>query len=276
LDNFYFTLEVIMSGKMIKRIIKVFTIYGPQIWLTIFIANLGVITIIRSLAANQSCMTQQQIDSDNRCLYVYQSDIYEQGTRNHPHKGNDCGINVTGIIPNGHINDTNKYLLPNYVAPLCSSNPTSTPTAQPTAAPTASPSPIPTQQPTAQPTAVPTPTATPTLEPTLAPDTTRAPTSSPTPTPEVQPTSTPSPTPGSAEVTATPTDEPFVYHAGGFGELLGRLIQKEEPVKVASKQVDQYKLIYWTTVFSYISFVLVLLSGIYMVVDAILNRLQNR
>lgn len=51
---------------------------------------------------NKICISQEQIDTDSRCLYVYKNNVYEKGTREKPHKGQPCGINVDANIPDLH------------------------------------------------------------------------------------------------------------------------------------------------------------------------------
>lgn len=132
--------------------------------LVLFLANSSVAYMIYSNAQSMSCMNQQQIDADPRCLYVYHNNVYKMGTRQDPHKGNPCGINVDSIIQNFHFAGDIFVKFSNAkVAPFCTAqDPTTAPTQQPTAQPTQAATQQPTQsaatavatdQPTQQPTA---------------------------------------------------------------------------------------------------------------------------
>lgn len=193
--------------KIYKKLLKKYLVH---LIILFFIANTGVALLIFTRASNEPCMNQSQIDADPRCLYVYQNDVYEMGTRSKPHKGHDCGINVDSIMPNLHFmgsvltkfNNTKR-------TSFCSQavTPTENPTQQPT------------QQPTEQPTVEPTANAT----------------SNPTSQATQQSISNPTEKPtskGTAEATTSPTNEPTVqstptassisYSGYTFGEILGK------------------------------------------------------
>lgn len=127
--------------------------------------SIGIIIFTRSRA--ESCMTQSQIDSDARCLYVYQNHVYEKGTRENPHKGVPCSSNVDSTIPNLHFvgNILTKFNSAR-IAPYCTATlPTDSPTEMPIIATEA-----PTQEPTMPPIGggiqqTPTPTQIPTIVP---------------------------------------------------------------------------------------------------------------
>lgn len=119
-------------------------------WLFLFFAVNYLITrqIQLSLYA-QSCMTTSAVASDNRCLYIYGTNVYEKGSRGNPHKGNACGTDVTSKIPHSHTSNAAKFLDPNLVGSLCQMTaPTATPRPTSTPQPTATPIP-PTRVPTA-------------------------------------------------------------------------------------------------------------------------------
>lgn len=84
---------------------------------------------------SQTCMTVDEVAADSRCLYIYNNNIFEKGTRSTPHQGNPCGTDITSLIPGSHLADVVYYLDPNYQASVCTA-PTSTPTPTPSNTPT--------------------------------------------------------------------------------------------------------------------------------------------
>lgn len=290
--------KVIDQKNIIKKFGKLFAIYGVQIWLILFVSNIGFITFIRFKASAQSCMSQSQINSDSRCLYVLSGSIYQIGSRNKPHKSHTCGIDVTSIIPSFHTSSASRYLLPNYVGPLCtnSSTPTPVPTTPPTQRPTSVPTAVPTHAPTQPPTNAPTaaPTSVPTARPTAIPTQNPSATKSPSPVPTLVPTHSPSPKPTSTNIavnqTSSPTQAPdpiaSPYDNSGFMRLLSYIdasptpnqnipLTKEEetapePIYTPNPEpVGSYYLYYWSTVFSYVSFVILLGVGVYWLIQKI-------
>lgn len=106
-------------------------------------------------------MTSAQIDADTRCLYIVRGEIYKKGTKPNKHHSHLCGSDVSSTIPSYHVNSASKYLLPNYVGPLCSGNQTPGPTptiTPPLRTPTRTPTASSLRTPTAA--AIRTPTAT--------------------------------------------------------------------------------------------------------------------
>ncbi len=154
--------------KTFKKLLKKYLIH---LIILFFIANTSIALLIFTKAADEPCMNQSQIDADPRCLYVYQNDVYEMGTRNRPHRGHDCGMNVDSIIPNLHfVGSVLSKFNNTKVAPFCTSvAPTQTPTATPTESGQATA--------TAKPTATALGTLVPTAEPTSTATTTQNPTS---------------------------------------------------------------------------------------------------
>jgi hypothetical protein len=193
--------------KIYKKLLKKYLVH---LIILFFIANTSIALLIFTKAANEPCMNQSQIDADPRCLYVYQNDVYEMGTRSRPHKGHDCGINVDSIMPNLHFmgsvlskfNNTKRTsFCSQAVTPT--ENPTQQPTQQPTVEPTANNTSNPTSQATQQ------PTTNPVSNPT-AKSTAKATTEATT-----QPTSEPT-------VQSTATASSISYSGNSFGEILGK------------------------------------------------------
>lgn len=194
-----------MYLKPIKKLVKKYTVHLIIIF---FLANTSIALLIFSMAQSEPCMNQSQIDTDARCLYVYQNEVYEMGTRLKPHKGHQCGINVDSIMPNLHF--AGKILTKfnnTKVAPFCNSqpNPTNTPTQAPTQEPTNTPTATSTPVPTTTATAISTATAASTATPKS------------TQTPQSTHTSTATPT-----STTTPTQTSVTYTGNTFGEILGK------------------------------------------------------
>ena len=149
---------IISSNKLVKFKRLFFSISG--ILFVLFLTITGYY-LTRFLRAQSSCLTREQVQQDNRCLYIYNTMIFEKGTRTSPHKGHACGMDVTSIIPQSHLLDKVGYLDPNYRGELCSSQPTQTPTPSLTPIPNSTATPQPSQTPT-----IPSrPTNTPILQP---------------------------------------------------------------------------------------------------------------
>lgn len=149
---------------------KVFIEYGIHLWIVLFIANIALLYAVHFFIIGATCMTSQQVQTDtSRCLYIYGQQVFSVGSQGNPHHGHPCGSNVTTVIPSSHVGNQASYLLPNYVADLCSN---STPSTAPSATPITVPSPgcI-----GACPTLTPTPSMAPTMQP--LPSTSAAPNS---------------------------------------------------------------------------------------------------
>ena len=239
-----------------KRMIKAISGLSLQAIMILILVNLGLVYTIKIwLIKSQNCMTTTQVSSDARCLYIYNNKVFEKGTRNNPHHGNPCGMDVTSIIPAFHLANVAFYLDPNYTADICTAPPltaTPTPTAVPTLtrAPTATLTPMPTLVPTATPTSQLGASATPTRLPTATPTIFIVPTATPTwqaglsatptvrisatLTPTARPSFSPTPTPiggvgGPGIVTAnTPTQTRFPT-ISATGNLAAAVVKVELP-----------------------------------------------
>ncbi len=88
-----------------------------SLFLLVFVVVFGTTRLVSRAAT--ACMTTQQINADTRCLYILSGNIYNKGTRNNPHQGHNCGIDVTSFIPSFHFSDVAFYLDRNFVAPVC-------------------------------------------------------------------------------------------------------------------------------------------------------------
>lgn len=206
-----------MSRKLKKLIEK----YLFHLVIIFILANSTIALLIFSKAQSDPCMTQSEIDSDARCLYIYHNEVYEKGTRSRPHQGASCGQNVDSTIPNLHFSGgTFNRFKEAKVSSFCTGNsPTQTPTQAPTALPTATA------------TAIANPTQTPT-QPSVNNPTATNNTSQPTNTTEPVKTATPTPKPTengnivSATSTPNPTqlaeDNTVSYSGNSFGEILGK------------------------------------------------------
>lgn len=75
-----------------------------------------------------TCFSVAEVQTDTRCLYIYNNQVYEKGTRASPHHGNPCGSDVTAIIPSFHYMDMARYLDPTYQGNICEVAPTTVPT----------------------------------------------------------------------------------------------------------------------------------------------------
>lgn len=212
--------------KLLKKLVKKYLI---QLIIIFLLANSTIALLIFTKAQSSSCMTQAQIDSDSRCLYVYQSWVYEKGTRDKPHKGHQCGMNVDSIIPNLHLVGSVLTKFNNdKVAPFCTTvDPTQTPTTAPTEqSATQTLTVAPTQQPGA-------------TEPSK--------TNTPTPTSQsVSPASVPT---IATTGTASPTYES--YTGNSFGEILGK--PRLPRIEKAVKKEKEFSLTTITKPVSYVS-----------------------
>lgn len=202
-----------MSRSNLKKFIKRHIII---IIVVFMFANSSVLYLLFSKAQNANCLYQSQIDTDSRCLYIYHNEVYEKGTKNSPHQGVDCGINVDSSIPSLHFSGG---ILSRFndakIGTYCAGSP---PTQAPTEAPTQQPTEVP-QQPTEAPAATQAPSATnpPVVQKTAtaAPKKTQA---AATPTVAASVQITPEPTP-------VITNAPSVSEAitgNTFGEILGK------------------------------------------------------
>ncbi|MGH7203035.1 MAG: dockerin type I domain-containing protein [Candidatus Levyibacteriota bacterium] len=172
-----------------KKFTKIFFEYGLHLWIVVFIMNVALFYAVNFYSLGKTCLTPQQVQSDNRCLYILNGKVYEKGTRGNPHQGHPCGTDVTSVLPPSHTNNPGMYLLPNYIGDVCSVQPTTPPPPKPTTKPTNTPQPAPTK--------VPAPTR---QAPTIA-----LPTSLPVPTHVYIPTSTSAPRPPVVGTTPLPT-----------------------------------------------------------------------
>lgn len=173
------------SGK--KTLISFLGKYGLLTAITLVIANIGMVYIIRLLTKAQTCFTTAQVQTDNRCLYILNNKVYEKGSRSAPHKGHTCGTDVTSILPAFHLTSPYISLVDQaYRGDICAlANPTATPrpTSVPTNTPVPTPRPSQTPVPTSRPAATPVPTLTPVPTQRIVP--TGLPTNTPIPTPTV-------------------------------------------------------------------------------------------
>jgi hypothetical protein len=169
-----------------KKLLKVFVEYGIHLWVILITVNLAVLYAVHFFIMGATCMTAQQVSSDSRCLYIWGQQIYQIGSRPSGHHGHPCGTDVTTVMPSSHTSNQASYLLPNYVANVCTA-------------------------------VAPTPTATPKpASPTAKPTNTPIPNKAPTATPKQQPTSTPKPTPTSPP-NATQLGFTLLIHGIGNG-----------------------------------------------------------
>ena len=99
--------------------LKLFFEYGLHIWLIIFISNVIVLYAVHIFLRADTCMTVQQVRSDNRCLYIWGEQIYQEGTRENPYKGYPCGTDITSVLPEINNNDQTKHIHQNFVANVC-------------------------------------------------------------------------------------------------------------------------------------------------------------
>lgn len=172
-----------------KNLKTLFFAYGLHLWLMVFTINVAVFYVAHFYSLGKTCFTPQQVQSDNRCLYIMAGKVYEKGTRNSPHQGHPCGTDVTSVVPPSHTGNPASYLIPTYVGDICSA----------TTAPTTAPPPKPTN--TLAPTLAPT-----TMQPTIArPFSQYPPTKVPSPTMPAPTTAVPHPT-----TLAIPTLQPTV------------------------------------------------------------------
>ncbi len=121
------------------------------------VANSSILYLYFSNAA--SCMDQAMINADTRCLYVYNNNVYQKGSKSSPHQGVGCGRNVDSIIPSLHFSgSTFTKFNSAKIATFCANGETPIPSTSPTTRPTATATA--TTRPTATATTRPTATAT--------------------------------------------------------------------------------------------------------------------
>lgn len=152
--------ESLYLKKQLKEFLKR---YSFSLIFILFMANIGLLIIIRLYGKAQECFTPEAISSDSRCLYIYSGKVYEKGTRDTPHNGHPCGQDVTSILPPSHLAAVVTYLDPNYKGDMCTAvSPTATEVPTQPPLPTDTPEPTATLQPTSPPqsTAIPIPSTT--------------------------------------------------------------------------------------------------------------------
>jgi hypothetical protein len=205
----------IKSGQ--KKWLKLLKEYGIHFWVILVLVNATVLYTVHFFLMASTCMTTQQVAADNRCLYIWGKQVFVKGTRAEPHYGHPCGTDVTSVIPASHIGNQASYMLPNYVANICTAAvaPTPTPTPKPTSTPvptvTKAPTPTIAPSPTPKPNAAAAPTvelvlastSTPTIDPPTPSFTKNA--VSAVPSASEIPSILPSDTPTEAPPTPTPT-----------------------------------------------------------------------
>lgn len=221
------------------------------------------------------------MQSDSRCLYSYNGNVYEKGSRSRPHHGHDCGSDVTTVMPSGHVRNMARYLDPNLVGSICASAPEVTNTPTPTRVITNTP--VPTQK-----TNTPTPTVV--HQSTTTPTPTRQQVQTPTPTKNA--VMTPSPTKKTTPI-PSPTNTPIAIQTtspngsnGGIGKFgMGNQLAKQSdpaivevseppltPVENPISPVDStvggvgQKIILWSEILVVVSFVLLIVTivvGVY-------------
>jgi hypothetical protein len=122
-----------------SKYFKVFVEYGIHLWIILFIANIALLYAVHFFIIGATCMTSQQVQADtSRCLYIYGNQVFNVGSQGNPHHGHPCGTDVTTAIPSSHVGNQASYLLPNYVADICSNG---TPSTAPSISPVTVPSP---------------------------------------------------------------------------------------------------------------------------------------
>lgn len=186
-----------------EKLKQFLTTYSIHVFILLLFVNIGIYYTVRQYIHANGCMTMAQLQTDNRCLYAFNNQVYQKGNRSNPHNGHPCGTDITSVIPASHLANKTFYFLPNYVANICSAvanTPTPRLTATPTHKPTATSSPHPTA-----PHATLTPIATPqphamTAPPTQPAAATFTPTVLVTPSPTNAPIPTQPPDPNSAFV----------------------------------------------------------------------------
>ncbi len=85
--------------------------------------------LISDLLLAAECMTPQQVaDERTRCLFIYESNVFQKGMYPTKHWEHSCGSDVTDVMRNTHLDNPNIYLWPNLIAPLCETTTTTTST----------------------------------------------------------------------------------------------------------------------------------------------------
>lgn len=104
-----------------------------------FLINFIVTYFLHFTIIASTCMTVQQVQTDSRCLYIANNQVYQKDSRSNPHHGHPCGTDVTSILPSSHHQTPASYLLPNLIANICPATTlTPTPTSM-TPSPTGNP-----------------------------------------------------------------------------------------------------------------------------------------
>ncbi|MBD3252798.1 hypothetical protein GF386_03645 [Candidatus Pacearchaeota archaeon] len=79
-----------------------------------------LLLIFLSPVYGQDCMTVDEVEAEtSMCLYIYDGDVFHKGDYNRPHRGHDCGTDVTSEMPSSHTSDPDTYLWPYLHSELC-------------------------------------------------------------------------------------------------------------------------------------------------------------
>jgi|SRR5579885_2862706 len=96
--------------------------YGLHIWLLLLLANVIVLAAVQFSTHASNCLNQQQVNQDNRCLYIYNGQVYEEGTRSQPYLGVTCGSDLSKTLAKSQIANLAHILSSAPVANFCSSS----------------------------------------------------------------------------------------------------------------------------------------------------------
>src|SRR5713226_1855725 len=100
-----------------------FTQYGLHLIFLFFFINLTGAYVLHYSVIATGCMTITQVQTDNRCLYIWNNQVYQPlgATRALPHNSHPCGTDVTSIVPATHLGAAGMaaHLLPSYIANVC-------------------------------------------------------------------------------------------------------------------------------------------------------------
>ncbi len=261
---------------------KILRTYWIHLLFIFFMINYVITRVIQLNFFAANCMSRAQMQSDSRCLYSYNGNIYQKGSKSKPHHGHACGSDVTTVMPSGHIRNMARYLDPTLVSSVCTDAPanTATPTHTATPRPTNSPTVTSTPKPTTARTATPTHTPIPTIEN----KTTVGPTNTPTSSHANSPTSTPRPTLRPVTKTPTPTKKIVILEVTPKPDIVLVVNEEstpepkmpEEPPMTPIPNTDQdvphveadisQKIILWSEILVFVTFILLIVTiviGVY-------------
>jgi hypothetical protein len=109
-----------------SKLIQFIITNGLHIWFILIIANVVLFSSFHWFSHGQACLTRVQVVEDNRCLYIWGTHVFEQGTHTAPYKGILCGADLNFQAGQGNASDFNTAASSSTIGDVCKSDQAST------------------------------------------------------------------------------------------------------------------------------------------------------